>query len=423
MTVPKSRSEPRPSGSVHGDPFGGLFDSPQAPPSEPLLALPPAQAWFDLLRWGHANDLYTFQPPLDGRSGAHVYVSGEPFLMLSSYDYLGLLGHPRIAEAAVAAVREYGTGTGGVRLLTGTMDLHLELERELAAFKGTEAVVTFTSGYAANLAVIPALVGPRDRVLVDAKAHRSIVDACRLSTAQVRRFEHNDLTALGRALEDDASVGRTLVVVEGLYSMDGDTCPLPELIALKDAHGAFLMVDEAHSFGALGETGRGVDEHFGLAAGRVDVWTGSLSKAIPANGGFVAGSRELVVYLQHAGAPFVFSSALCPAATAAALEALRVLRSEPERLAILRANGEALRTGLRELGYDLGASESCIVPVMLGEDETAYRTARRLRDFGILATAVVRPAVPHGAARLRLCATAGHSAADIDQALDAFAAL
>jgi glycine C-acetyltransferase len=404
-----------------GDPFGDLFGNPQAGPREPLVDTPSARGWFELLRWGCERDLDTYQQPLETRSGVRVRVNGESLLMLSSYDYLGLIGHPRVTEAAVAAVREYGTGPGGVRLLTGTTELHLELERELADFKGSEAAITFSSGYAANLAVIPALVGPRDRVLLDAKAHRSIVDACCLARVPVQRFRHNDMASLEGALRATSDGGRTLIVVEGLYSMDGDACPLPELTAMKEECGAFLMVDEAHSFGTMGDTGRGVDEHFGLPASRVDVWTGSLSKAIPANGGFVAGSRELIVYLQHAAAPFVFSSALCPAATAAAREALRLLRAEPERVITLRDNGDTLRCGLRTLGYDTGESESCIVPVMLGEDETAYRTARRLRSLGVLVTAVVRPAVPRGAARLRLCATAAHTAADLDEALDAFA--
>jgi 8-amino-7-oxononanoate synthase len=420
MTSPKPQQKSLSQVSALRDPFGGLFDRDPECPNEPLIDTPPAHAWFELLRWGLERDLYTYQQPLSARSGARVRVNGESLLMLSSYDYLGLIGHPRVTEAAVAAVRAYGTGTGGVRLLTGTTELHLELERELADFKGTEAAITFSSGYAANLAVIPSLVGPRDRVLLDAKAHHSIVDAVRLAKATVRRFEHNDVTSLERALRTPPDGGRTLIVVEGLYSMDGDICPLPDLIAAKEEHGAFLMVDEAHSFGTLGDTGRGVDERFGLPSGWVDVWTGSLSKAIPANGGFVAGSRALIVYLQHAAAPFVFSSALCPAATAAACEALRLVRAEPERLVTLEANSATLRQGLQALGYDTGCSESCIIPVMLGDDERAYRMARHLLDLGVLVTAVVRPAVPRGAARLRLCATAEHSAADLDEALDAF---
>ena len=420
-TVPAA---PGPLGARLRDPFDGFFDGGAFDrPDTGLLDHPAAREWFALLRWGHEADLYTYQQPLGARAGVRVEVNGKSLLMLSSYDYLGLIGHPRVSAAAVAAVREYGTGTGGVRLLTGTTELHLGLERELAAFKGTEAALTLGSGYAANLAVIPALVGPRDRVIVDDKAHKSLVDACRLARVPVRRFAHNDVQSAEAALRAEPCRGHTLVVVEGLYSMDGDVCPLPELVALKREHGAYLLVDEAHSFGVLGATGRGVHEHFGLAPDDVDVWTGSLSKAVPANGGFVAGSRGLVIYLQHAGAPFVFSSALCPAATAAALAAVRVLREEPERVARLAENARVLRDGLEALGYDTGASRSAIVPVLLGEDETAYRAARRLHDLGLFVSAVVQPAVAAGAARLRLCATAAHTATDLEEAISAFRTL
>jgi 8-amino-7-oxononanoate synthase len=385
-----------------------------------LLDLDEARAWFALLRWGAARDLYTYQQPLEGRSGPRVCVRGKPLLMLSSYDYLGLIGHPALEAAAVEAVRTHGTGTGGVRLLTGTTELHRDLERELALFKGTEAALTFSSGYSANMAVIPALFGPRDRALVDANAHRSIIDACLLARVPLRRFRHNDADALRHALEGSAHARRTLVVVEGVYSMDGDVCPFPEIVALKRRYGALLMVDEAHSFGALGARGRGVHEHFGLDAACVDLWTGSLSKAIPANGGFVAGSADLITYLQHAGAPFIFSAALCPAAAGAARAALRVLAAEPDRIERMHQRAEQLREGLRALGHDTGASTTAIVPVIVGSDVKAYTLARRLLDQGLLVTAVVHPAVARGAARLRLCATAGHREQDIVDALDAF---
>jgi 8-amino-7-oxononanoate synthase len=385
-----------------------------------LLDLDEARGWFSLLRWGASRDLYTYQQPLQGRSGPRVVVRGKRLLMLSSYDYLGLIGHPALEAAAVEAVRTHGTGTGGVRLLTGTTELHRDLEHDLASFKGTEAALTFSSGYAANMAVIPALFGPRDRAFVDANAHRSIIDACLLARVPMHRFRHNNPDALRKALERGPQARRTLIVVEGVYSMDGDVCPLPEIVALKRRYEALLMVDEAHSFGTLGARGRGVDEHFGLDATCVDLWTGSLSKAIPANGGFVAGPADLITYLQHAGAPFIFSAALCPAATGAARAALRVLASEPGRIERMKHRAERLRIGLRALGHDTGASTTAIVPVHVGDDVKAYTLARRLLDQGLLVTAVVHPAVARGAARLRLCATAGHSEQDIDEALDAF---
>ena len=403
------------------DTLDGFFRNPVPPaPPDGLLDLPAVRRWFALLSWGDAEDLYTYQLPLDGRTGTRVSVMGHSRLMLSCYDYLGLVGHPAVEEGAIAAVRTYGTGTGGVRVLTGTTTLHRELEREIASFKEVEAALTFGSGYLANLAVIGALVGPRDRVLLDARAHRSLHDACVLARVPMTTFAHSDVAALEAELRRTAPRRRTLIVVDGLYSMDGDICPLADLVELKRRYGAFLVVDEAHALGVLGSTGRGVHEHFGIAASAVDVWTGSLSKAVPSNGGFLAGGRDLIVYLQHVTAPFWFSAALCPSAVGAALAALRVARREPGRLEALRRNAGTLRAGLRARGYDTGNSTSAIVPVLLGDEVATWQLARRLFGEGVLVSAVVHPAVPRGSARLRLCATAAQSPADLDEALDAF---
>jgi glycine C-acetyltransferase len=405
------------------DPFDGMFDNA----SNSVLDLPPsletvrARRWFHSIQWTHDRGLYTYQQPLEGHSGNRAQIGGRDFLMLSSYDYLGLIGHAQIERAAIEAVQTYGTGSGGVRLLTGTTELHRQLEEELATFKGTEAALTFSSGYLANLGVIGALLEPQDRVIVDARAHRSIVDGCQLARVQLRSFRHNDMASLRRKLERDPNPGRTLIVVEGTYSMDGDICPLPEIVELKEAYGAMLLVDEAHSFGILGASGRGIHEHFGLPADAVDIWMGSLSKAIPANGGFLAGSQAMIVYLQHEAAPFMFSAALCPASTAAAREALKVIDAEPWRLEALRRNTIRLRKGLQKQGYDTASSVTPIVPVVLNDDAAAYRLARRLYDLGILATAIVSPAVPLGTARLRLCAMATHTEDDLDEALRVFA--
>jgi 8-amino-7-oxononanoate synthase len=406
------------------DPFHGMFDNAL----DAVLDLPSsldtvrARRWFHSIQWTRDRGLYTYQQPLEGHSGNRARVGGRDFLMLSSYDYLGLIGHTQIERAAIEAIQEYGTGSGGVRLLTGTTRLHRQLEEELATFKGTEAALTFSSGYLANLGVIGALLEPQDRVIVDARAHRSIVDGCQLARVQLRSFRHNDMASLRRKLERDPNSGRTLIVVEGIYSMDGDICPLPEIVELKEAYGAMLLVDEAHSFGALGASGRGIHEHFGIPSDTVDIWMGSLSKAIPANGGFLAGSQAMIVYLQHEAAPFMFSAALCPASTAAAREALKVIDAEPWRIKALRRNTTRLRNGLQKLGYDTASSVTAIVPVVLNDDAAAYRLARRLYDLGILATAVVSPAVPLGTARLRLCAMATHTEDDLDEALRAFAA-
>jgi glycine C-acetyltransferase len=408
--------------SASAEPFAHLFGGDNDPRLCPLDHLDAARArrWFQTLGWGVESGHYTYQQPIQGRSGPRVVVNGRELLLVSAYDYLGLIGHSVIERAAVEAVRQFGTGTGGVRLLTGTTELHRRLEREIAAFKGTEAAVTLSSGYLANVGLIPAIVGRADRILLDARAHRSLVDGSRIAGVPYQFFAHNDPAALEEKLAEGRKA-RALIAVEGAYSMDGDICPLPEIVELKKRYGATLLVDEAHSLGVLGETGRGVDEHFGVPTGEVDFWTGSLSKAVPSNGGFIAARAAEVLYLQHEAAPHVFSSALCPAAAGAALGALEVIRAEPRRIAAARRSAALLRGGLRELGFDTGASASSIVPVLFGDDLIAWRAARHLLDAGIWATAVVAPAVPRGAARLRLCATAAHTDDDIAEALRAFA--
>jgi len=379
-----------------------------------------ARRVFDMVTRACAAEVYPYQLPLGGRSGPMVEAEGRQMLMLSSYDYLGLIGDPRVDDAAIVAVRKYGTGTGGVRLLTGTIDLHHQMEKELAAFKGMAHAVTFTSGYLANLAVVSGLLGPTDRVLLDSLSHRSLVDACRLAGVTLRRFAHNDPVSLRRELESSPCTGRTLIVADGVFSMDGDICRLPELIALKKEFGCYLMIDEAHASGVLGTTGRGTDEHYGVAATDVDIWSGSLAKAIPSNGGFIAVSQEIGIYLQHVAAPFIFSAALCPSAVAAVRTSLEILKSEPERVARLRQNANFLRSGLHELGYDTGHSQTPVIPVILGDEAATTIFAGRLRDLGIVVTPVIFPAVAQGSARLRICVTAAHTRQHLESALDAF---
>lgn len=421
---PPAEDDHAPSRRLDG-PFEGFFH-PETPWNEEyrgLLDHRTARRWLDVVAWGAREDLYTFQQALEGKSGPRVEVGGQTFSMLSSYDYLGLIGHPGIEAAAIAAVRKFGTGTGGVRLLTGTNTLHRQLEERLASFKRAEAAMTFTSGYSANLAAFAALLGPRDRVVVDERIHRSIVDALRMAAVPFSTFRHNDADSLEEVLceKPQSRRSRTLIAVEGVYSMDGDICPLPEIVRLKEKYGAFLLVDEAHSLGVLGRQGHGVDEHFDLPAGAVDLWTGSLSKTIPANGGYLVASRQLILYLQHGSAPFMFSAALCPAAAGAALASLDVIEREPERLRRLWENVAYLHDSLRALGYDIGSSASPVIPVIAGTDESAYRLARHMFDHGFLASAVVFPAVPPGSARLRLCATAAQDRAMLEEAAAAFA--
>jgi glycine C-acetyltransferase len=340
-------------------------------------------------------------------------------LLLSAYDYLGLIGHPDIERASVRAVEMFGTGTGGVRLLTGTNQLHRELEASIAEVKNTGEAAVFTSGYLANLAAITALFGPQDRVLLDECSHRSTIDACRLAHVPHHRFRHNDPDHL-EALLREGRPSRTLVVVEGIYSMDGDVCRLPEIVDVKNRYGAFLLVDEAHAIGVLGARGRGTDEEFGLPSSAVDLWMGSLSKAIPSVGGYLAGDPRLIGYLRHGSGPFMFSAALGPPAAAAALEALEVIRSEPWRVSRARSMGDRLREGLLELGFDTGPSATPVVPVIVGDRDDAIDLSRRLWDEQVLASAIIAPAVPSGMERLRLCATAAHSDDDLGDALAAF---
>jgi glycine C-acetyltransferase len=365
-------------------------------------------------------DAYPFQIPLEARTGPEVQADGHSMLMLSSYDYLGLIGDPRIDRAAIEAIKKYGTGTGGARLLTGTTDEHQRMEQDLAAFRGTEAAITFSSGYAANLAVIGALFGPADRVIMDALCHRSLTDACRFAGVHLQRFQHNDLESLQQEIENGPPANRTLIITDGVFSMDGDICLLPEIIEIKKKFGCFLLVDDSHATGVLGAHGRGVDEHFGIAASEVDIWTGSLAKAIPSTGGFVAGSQELVIFLQHSSSPYIFSAALSPASVAAIREGLMILAQEPERVARTAQNAKFLRCGLRHLGYDTGLSETAVIPVILKDEVTTALFARRLRDYGILAAPVLFPAVPQGSARLRLCVTAAHTRAHLEFVLEVF---
>jgi 8-amino-7-oxononanoate synthase len=404
-----------------GDLFNGFFESGKKWNfQKEALIDGRARRVFEMM--GQACDfgVYPYQLALEGRSGPWVKAEGREFLMLSSYDYLGLIGDARIDEAAIAAIRKYGTGTGGVRMLTGTIDMHHQMERDVAAFKGTTDAITFSSGYLANLAVIASLLTPQDRVILDALSHRSLVDACRLAGVPLQRFRHNDMDSLRHELASGAASNRTLIVADGVFSMDGDICNLPDLVQIKNDAACFLMIDESHASGVLGANGRGTDEHFGIAADEVDIWSGSLAKAIPSNGGFVAVSQELAIYLQHSAAPFIFSAALAPPSVAAVRASLAILKEEPERVARVQRNAEFLRDGLRALGYDTGNSETAIVPVILNDETSAALLAGRLREIGVFVTPILFPAVPLGSARLRLCVTAAHSLEDLEFALDAF---
>jgi 8-amino-7-oxononanoate synthase len=407
------------------DPFSGFFHKAQAwlPGKNHLLNTGPAKRLMRVLHWGMSNHYYTYQQALEGKAGVHMPFNGETVSVLSAYDYLGLIGHPKIEEASIEAIRQYGTSTGGVRLLTGTNELHMESERKIADFKGTEAALTFSSGYLTNVAVITALFGKDDLVIADQFIHRSLTDGLLLAQVPFKHFRHNDVEHLEQLLLQHQGHSRILILVEGTYSMDGDNCPLPKIVEIKKKHGCFLMVDESHSFGVLGKTGRGVDEYYGVDPNDVSLFTASLSKAIPSNGGFVAGSKELIYYLQHGANSSIFSAALAPAATAAAAAALDVIQDEKWRLNQLERNITYFKTGLKNLGYTIREPSGHIVPLMLGSDEKAYAFSSAMLEKGFLVSPIVHPAVSKGKARLRLCVSANYTKEFMDQSLVAFTEL
>ncbi|MGW7097804.1 aminotransferase class I/II-fold pyridoxal phosphate-dependent enzyme [Streptomyces sp. NPDC054883] len=353
------------------------------------------------------------------RDSAYADQDGQRLLMMSGYSYLGLAGDERVVAAAKAALDLYGTGNHGVRALAGSTPLHEDLEAEVARFAGRERALVFGSGYAANVGTVGALVGPGDTVFIDKYDHASIVDGCKLSGATVTRFRHNDPGHLERRLAAAPDTGVRLVIVDSVYSMDGDIAPLVDLRKVCDAHNALLMVDEAHALGVIGATGKGIEEHFDYEV-KVDVKLGTLSKAIPSMGGWVAGSADLIHHLKYAARPFLFSAALGPAQAAAALEALRILQREPERVEFVQREAERFRGLLHAAGMSTVDSETAVVPIIAGSDTAAYDYATTCRKNGVIGLPVVTPAVPNDLARLRIAITAAHTRADIDFAADAF---
>lgn len=361
-------------------------------------------------------DLYFYQEVIEAfLPGCRVRVAGYgEMLMLGGHSYLDLEGHPALRTAALEAMDRYGTGIHGSRLLAGTLAIHGQLEAKIAAFKKAEAAMTFTSGFAANISVISALLGRRDLVFADRLAHASLLDGCQLSRAKIVRFRHNDADDLDALLAASDKDRQRLVVVDGVYSMDGDIAELPAISQVCRRHGALLLVDEAHSFGVLGATGRGIEEHFGLAPDWVDIKMGTLSKAIPASGAYIAGSRRLIELLGHQAHGFVYSGALAPIPAAVALAALGVLEQDPERIERLHQNAAFFAQLLRQAGFEFRDSPTPIFPILCGEDELALRLARGCQKRGIFIQAVIAPVVPPGSARLRAVITAGHSREDLE---------
>jgi glycine C-acetyltransferase len=365
---------------------------------------------------------------MSSAQGPVCTVDGREVLSFSSNDYLGLTHHPRLREAALRAVRDYGAGSGAVRTIAGTMSLHEQLEAELAEFKGVEATLTFQSGFTANTGVIPTITGDADLIVSDALNHASIIDGMRLSKAPRRIYPHKDVTALREILREAAEQGRPdtgepyrliLVVTDGVFSMDGDIAPLPGIVEAAEAYGAAVFVDDAHASGVLGRNGRGTTDHFDLH-GRVDIQVGTLSKAVGVLGGYVAGPASLRELLTQRARPFLFSTSHPPAVAAACLEAVHVFLEEPELFERLWANTRRFKGELARLGFDTGVSETPITPVIVGDAATAIRFSDRLFEEGVFATSVVYPTVALDAARLRTIVTAAHTDEHLERALAAF---
>jgi 8-amino-7-oxononanoate synthase len=371
----------------------------------------------DRVKMLREQDLYFYNQPVEEiKGGARVVVNGREMGMYASYGYLGLLGHPRINAAAKAAIDKFGTGTNGVRTLAGSLTIHTELEETISAFKHSEAAITYSSGYATNLSVISTLMGRGDYVISDKLNHASIVDGCIMSGAEFRRFKHNDMAELERRLQQLPEDVSKLVVADAVFSMDGDVLDLPKTVELCRKYHAWLMIDEAHSVGVLGRTGRGIEEHFGLED-VIDIKMGTLSKTIPSVGGYVAGKKELIQYLRHASRAYIFSAALPPAQAAAANEAFKVILDEPWRIEKVNANGRQFIDGLKKAGFDTMLTTTAIVPVLCGSDERAFALTQACQHKDLFVLPVVSPAVPEGQSRLRATVTAAHEPQEIDYAL------
>jgi glycine C-acetyltransferase len=363
--------------------------------------------------------LYVTIRTIGSAQEAWVTVDGRRVLNFCANNYLGLANHPKMKEAAKKAIDEFGVGPGAVRSIAGTMTLHKELERRLAEFKQVEDAISFQSGFNANLAVIPALVGRGDVVFSDELNHASIIDGCRLSRARIVRFEHRNPDSLREVIEAETEYRRRLIITDGVFSMDGDIAPMAKLADIADEHGIPLMTDDAHGEGVLGQGGRGIVDHFDLH-GRVDIEVGTLSKAFGVMGGYVAGKREIVEWLHQRGRPFLFSSAVTPADVAACIAAVDLLEESTELVDRLWDNTEYFKAEMSNLRFDTGQSETPITPVMLGEAAVAFEFSSKLFEEGLFAMALGFPTVPRGKARIRVMLSAVHSRDELDQALGIF---
>jgi glycine C-acetyltransferase len=363
--------------------------------------------------------LYNNIRTIGSAQGARLVVDGKQVLNFCSNNYLGLANDDRLRDAAKNAIDAYGVGPAAVRTIAGTLTIHRKLEERLAQFKGAPATISFQSGFASNLATISTLVGKEDAIFSDELNHASIIDGSRLSGARVIRYTHNDPQSLDDQIKQAGTYRRGLVITDGVFSMDGDIAPLPQILEVSERHNLLLMVDDAHGEGVLGHGGRGIVDHFGLT-GRVDIEIGTLSKAFGVVGGYVAAHAEIVEWLRLRGRPFLFSSAVPAADAAACIAAVDILETSTERVDKLWSNTRYFKAEMKRLGFDTGRSETPITPVMLGEAELAQKFSRALFEHGVFAMALGFPTVPRGKARIRVMISAAHEQADLDQGLQTF---
>jgi 8-amino-7-oxononanoate synthase len=364
-----------------------------------------------------AAGLYPYFHVVESEQSPEVVVEGRKMIMLGSNNYLGLANHPQVKEAAIEAIKKYGSGCAGTRLLNGNLDIHVKLEEKLATFFRKDAALTFSTGYQTNLGIITSLAGKHDVVVIDKLDHASIIDACRLSYAEVKKFRHNDLESLDYALKESGNRGK-LVVVDGVYSMEGDIAPLPDIVKVCRKYGARLMVDDAHGIGVLGKTGRGTVEHFGLEKD-VDIIMGTYSKSLASIGGFVAASEEVIHYMKHTSRPLIFSASPPPASVAAVIAALDIIDREPERRERLWHTTNKMMQAFKQMGFDTGVAETPIIPLVIGEMERTFLMWKNLFDAGVFVNSVMPPATTPGRCLIRTSYMATHTDEMLDRALGA----
>jgi 8-amino-7-oxononanoate synthase len=373
---------------------------------------------FDKAKELISQGIYPYFRVIESAQDPEIVMNGRHMIMIGSNNYLGLTNHPKVKEAAIEAIKKYGTGCAGSRFLNGTLSIHVDLEEKLARFMRKEAALIFSTGFQVNLGVISALVGKDDVAIIDKMDHASIIDGCRLSFGEVKKFRHNDMSDLERLLREYESKDK-LIVVDGVFSMEGDIAHLPEIIALTKKYGARVMIDDAHGIGVLGQTGRGTAEHFGLED-EVDLIMGTYSKSLASIGGFIAGSAEVIHYIKHCARSLIFSASPTPASVASVSAALDIIETEPERREALWRNTKKMFKGFKELGFEVGPSQTPIIPIVVGESENAFIMAMMLQEEGVFANVAVSPAVPNGRALIRTSYMATHTEEQLNHVLMAF---